>query len=266
MMVPRAESALEVWNFSSLLPDFTWYVRPSFKVWFVNYEEGHPKKGPFHSKYIFHPWTKISSSQTFQSCADTKPKDSYPNGFLALPEDLPFDFATSHQPPRCQTHFAFFTAGPCYLSRVSHYHQCPWWPWVEHVGWISPKKTHGLNRAIFLQSQIHRKKASEKHLSVKTLPPLQQQKEWVYRKFPDKTKHVMIQVTQHEVTRSFSTSCRIIESFLTQIICILQNITQKHWHTSRRKLKPFLKGSWVRGEWFLWWLAPHCFGRLGTKM
>lgn len=228
-------------------------------------KRGNQKKGHCHSKYIFHPWTKISSSQTCQSCADTKPKDSYPNGFLAKPGRpsvrlRDFALAPPLSNPFCVLYgrtllpFKSFTLSPARddlgLSTWDGYLR------KKHVVWIV---------RFFLKSQIHRKKASEKHLSVKTLPPLQQQKDWVYRKFPDKTKHVMILVTQHEVTRSFSTSCRIIEKTMTQIICILQNITQKHWHTSRRKLKPFLKGSWVRGEWFLWWLAPHCFGRLGTK-
>ena len=233
-------------------------------------KSGIQKKCHCHSKYIFHPWTKLSSNQAFQSCADTKPKDSYPNGLLAKPGRPSVrlrDFASAPplSNPFCVSYgrtllpFKSFTLSPVPVMTSGGASGMD----------ISEKKNKHMVWIVrfFGDPKSPPKKASQKYLSVKTLTPLQQQKEWVYRKFPDsdKTKHVIL-VTQHEVTRSFSTSCRIIETkSLTQIICILQNITQKHWHTSRRKLKPFLKGSWVRGEWFLWWLAPHCFGRLGTQ-
>ena len=68
--------------------------------------------------------------------------------------------------------------------------------WSTWDGHLRKKNTWFESCNFFEDPKSPRKKAGEKYLSVKTLPPLQQQKEWVYRKFPDKTKHVMILVTQ----------------------------------------------------------------------
>lgn len=134
-------------------------------------KRGNQKKGHCHSKYIFHPWTKISSSQTCQSCADTKPKDSYPNGFLAKPGRpsvrlRDFALAPPLSNPFCVLYgrtllpFKSFTLSPVPVMTLG---------WAR--GMDISEKTRGLNRAFFFEIPNPPKKSQWKTLKCKNTSP-----------------------------------------------------------------------------------------------